>query len=82
MEANLTGLAIIGVLTTVVSFYFYLYVIVQMYMREPVEDFSDARVTPALVLALVVAAAGTLYLGILPGKLLTWTAVSALHLAN
>jgi NADH-quinone oxidoreductase subunit N len=82
VEADLTGLAIIGVLTTVVSFYFYLYVIVQMYMREPGEDFSDARVTPALVLALLVAATGTLYLGILPGRLLAWTAVSALHLAN
>jgi len=82
VESNHTGLAIIGVLTTVISFYYYLYVIVQMYMREPGEDFSDARVTPALVLALLVAATGTVYLGILPGKLLEWTSASALHLLN
>jgi NADH-quinone oxidoreductase subunit N len=82
VESNLTGLAIIGVLTTVVSFYYYLYVIVQMYMREPGEDFADARVTPALVVALLVAVGGTLYLGILPGKVLEWTSASALHLVN
>ena len=80
VEANLTGLAIIGVLTTVVSFYYYLYVIVQMYMREPGEDFADARVTPALILVLLIALSGTIYLGILPGKTLEWTAASALHL--
>lgn len=82
VESNLIGLTILGVLTTVISFYYYLYVIVQMYMREPGEDFSDAPVTPALVIALLVAATGTLYLGILPGKLLAWTAASALHLLN
>ena len=82
VESNHTGLAIIGVLTTVVSFYYYLYVIVQMYMREPGEDFSDARVTPAIAVALLIAAAGTVYLGILPDKLLEWTTASALHLLN
>ena len=79
VESNLTGLTIIGVLTTVVSFYYYLYVIVQMYMREPGEDFADARITPALSFAMFVAAAGTLYLGILPGKVLEWTTTAALH---
>src|SRR5438309_5440431 len=34
VEAKLVWLAIIGVVTTVVSFYYYLYVIVQMYMRD------------------------------------------------
>lgn len=80
VESNLTGLAVIGVLTTVVSFYYYLYVIVQMYMKEPSEDFSDARITPGLTTALLVAAAGTLYLGVLPAKILEWTAAAALHI--
>src|SRR5213594_1611159 len=35
VESNLIWLAVLGVITTVVSFYYYLYVIVQMYMREP-----------------------------------------------
>ena len=37
-------MTIIGVLTTVVSFYYYLSVIVQMYMREPKERFEGADV--------------------------------------
>lgn len=82
MESDLTSLAVIGVLTTVVSFYYYLYVIVQMYMREPSEDFADVRVNPGLTAALLAAAAATLYLGILPSRILDWTAVSALHLLH
>jgi NADH-quinone oxidoreductase subunit N len=78
VESNLVWLAVIGVLTTVVSFYYYLYVIVQMYMRDPHEEFTDARVSPALIAALGVAAFGTLYLGILPGRVLEWTAAAAL----
>jgi NADH-quinone oxidoreductase subunit N len=79
VEANLTSLAVIGVLTTVVSFYFYLYVIVQMYMKDPTEEFADAKLTPALTAALVLAAIGTLYLGLLPTRVLEWTAGAALN---
>ncbi|HET9218063.1 MAG TPA: NADH-quinone oxidoreductase subunit N [Terriglobia bacterium] len=82
VEANLTGLAVIGVITTVISFYYYLYVIVQMYMREPGEDFSDVVITPALIVVLLVAVGCTVYLGILPGRTLEWTAASALHVLN
>ena len=82
VETNRVGLAVIGVLTTVVSFYYYLYVIVQMYMREPGEDFENARVTPALVVALVVTAAITVYLGVLPSTVLEWTAAAALGGGN
>jgi NADH-quinone oxidoreductase subunit N len=78
MEANLVWLAIIGVVTTVVSFYYYLYVIVQMYMREPNEDFSDLPLAGSLKLAVAVSVAGTLYLGLLPAQVLDWTATAAL----
>src|SRR5438445_13265943 len=43
VESRLIWLAIIGVVTTVISFYYYLYIIVQMYMREPNDEFSDVR---------------------------------------
>ncbi len=55
------------------------YVIVQMYMKEPAEDFADVRMTPALGSALAIAAFGTLYLGILPTRLFEWTATAALN---
>ena len=79
VESGLVSLTVIGVLTTVVSFYYYLYVIVQMYMKEPMEEFSDLRLAIGLKIALLIAAAGTLYLGILPTRLLDWSTVAALH---
>src|SRR5437868_3754279 len=56
LESRLIWLAIIGVLTAVISFYYYLYVIVQMYMREPSEDFSDLRMPGSLRAALLLSA--------------------------
>ena len=55
VESRLVWLAIIGVVTTVVSFYYYLYILVQMYMRDPTDDFADVRVPGSLKLALAVA---------------------------
>src|SRR5215831_418519 len=70
LESRLVWLTIIGVVTTVVSFYYYLYVIVQMYMRDPKEEFSDVPLNGSVKTALLVASAGTLYFGILPARLL------------
>jgi len=79
LESRLLWLTVIGVVTTVVSFYYYLYVIVQMYMREPNEEFSDLRICGSLKAALFVSVAGTLYLGILPMRVLDWTTTAALN---
>lgn len=77
VESGLTGLAIIGVLTTVVSFYYYLHVIVEMYMHEAESSFDDIRLPPATIVVVVVAGLLTLYFGILPGGLLDWAGESA-----
>jgi NADH-quinone oxidoreductase subunit N len=64
------GLAIIGVLASVVSVYFYLRVVVMMYMSD---DISTAPVTEpsrASVFALAVPLVLTFYLGILPTRIL------------
>ena len=55
LESRLLWLAIIGVVTTVISFYYYLYVIVQMYMREPNEEFQDVTMAGGVKLALFVS---------------------------
>jgi NADH-quinone oxidoreductase subunit N len=68
LESRLVWLTIIGLFTTVISFYYYLYVIVQMYMREPHEEFSDVPLYGGVKLAILVSAIGTLYLGILPTR--------------
>jgi NADH-quinone oxidoreductase subunit N len=78
LESRLLWLAIIGVLTTVVSFYYYLYVIVQMYMRDPAEEFADVRVPASVKFALLVSVVGTLYLGVLPTTVLEWTSSATL----
>ena len=80
VASNLIWLAVIGVITTVISFYYYLHVIVQMYMHEPTEEFADLRMPASVAIALLIAAAGTIYLGILPTGVLDWT-IAAAHSA-
>jgi len=63
LNANLTWLAIIGVLTSVISAFYYLRVIVKMYL-EPGE--ADAKLPFPLSSAIALCALGTLLLGILP----------------
>ncbi len=80
IESNLVWLAIIGVLTSVVSAYFYLRIIVTMFMREPVAEpqpLSTANLGRSVALAITVI--GTLVFGILPAPLLQLvnTAVTA-----
>jgi NADH-quinone oxidoreductase subunit N len=72
LGAGRTGLVIVGVLTSVVSVYYYLAVIVRMYMAAPSPDSpkAEARPTGYLSLALALTAALTLILGIVPGQVL------------
>ena len=79
VESGLVWLTVIGVVTTVVSFYYYLYVIVQMYMKDPKEEFADLRLPGSLKLALLIAAIGVIYLGALPTRILDWSTVAALN---
>ncbi len=66
VEGGLGWLAIVGVLTSVISAFFYLRVIVDMTMREPERE-TPNRIYPASVTALAVTALGTLILGVWPG---------------
>ncbi len=69
--ANLVWLAIIGVLTSVVSAYFYLRIIVTMFMREPAADAQPLSLSHVgRTAALAITAVATLFLGILPAPLL------------
>jgi NADH-quinone oxidoreductase subunit N len=66
VTGNLGWLALVGVVTSVISAFFYLRVIVEMTMREPKRASPD-RVYPALVTTLAVTALGALMLGVWPG---------------
>lgn len=70
------GLAIIGMLSSVVSVFFYLRIVVMMFMTE-----RDARPVPAPITAvaytgLALSAAGVLYLGVLPTAVIDFAQAS------
>jgi len=76
VKAGYAWLAIIGVLTSVVSVFFYLRVVVMMYMT-PGESAVRLPSIPRMAgLALVVSALLIFYLGILPTRVLDWAAAS------
>lgn len=73
VRAGHIGLAILAVVCSVVSAFFYLRVAVLMYMTEP-EGLAPGRFPAAVSAALAVAAFVTIIGGIFPGTLATWTA--------
>ncbi len=64
VQAGLFGLAIIGVLTSVVSAFYYMRVVVNMYLRDSSADAQPALETPYVRWAINIALAGTLVFGI------------------
>jgi NADH-quinone oxidoreductase subunit N len=66
VEAGYVNLAVILAVTTLVSYWYYLRVIVTMYMKPEVEAMGKIAWGPALRLALAICAFVTVYLGILP----------------
>jgi NADH-quinone oxidoreductase subunit N len=80
LQANLVGLTIIGVLNSAVGAYYYLRIIVMMYMREARQEVPATPVPPALGAALAISVAATLYLGLLPGRILEYASRSAAEL--
>lgn len=79
VESQLWTLSVILVLTTVLSYYYYLRVAWYMWMRSAAQGESEVRIWAPIPLrmTLVVSAAIILYLGILPGGLLEGAMASA-----
>jgi NADH-quinone oxidoreductase subunit N len=71
VQQGLISLAVLGVLTSVVSVFFYLRIVVMMYMTD---DHAPAGrpAAPRIALAgMLLALIAVFYLGVLPGRLLT-----------
>jgi NADH-quinone oxidoreductase subunit N len=67
LESHLVWLTVLGLLNSAVAAYYYLRILVMMYMREPGEAATRAEaLSPSLGAALLLPAAGTLFLGIFP----------------
>jgi len=77
IEGGFIGLAIIGVLTSLVSAYYYLRVVVYMYMREGEPQATSER---WVSLTAGVAAIATVVLSVFATPLLTWASQAVLLL--
>lgn len=77
MDAGYIGLAVVGVLNSALSVYYYLRVVVFMWSEAPETDPAAARLSPALVAVLMVAGAGTILLGVYPRLLFELAGASA-----
>ena len=69
IQSNLTWLAIIGVLSSVISVYFYIRVVVVMYFKDASEDFK-IDVSSYSLAAVIITALLVLVFGILPDTLM------------
>ncbi|PYR09106.1 MAG: NADH-quinone oxidoreductase subunit N [Acidobacteria bacterium] len=76
VKAGDNALAIIGVLTSVVSVFFYLRIVVMMYMTSSSQPVRFPAVPKIASVALAVSAILIFYLGILPTRVLDWAAES------
>lgn len=70
LRANLIWLTLIGVVNSAIGAYYYLRIIVVMYMRESRKEVPVTRISFGVATALTVSIIATLYLGLLPNRVL------------
>jgi NADH-quinone oxidoreductase subunit N len=76
VRAGQFSLAIVGVLTSVVSVFFYLRIVVMMYMTDQRETAAGPRIPGTALAALSLSAVILFYLGVLPTRVLDLAARS------
>ena len=74
---RLVWLVVLAAINSVIGAYYYLRVIVAMYFWDPNNEWTPAPVHAPMLIALLLAALGTLYLGILPNRVMEWALASA-----
>ena len=77
LQSNLVGLTIIGVINSAIAAYYYLRVIVYMYMRPERTEAPVARIPAGLGIGLAISLIATIYLGVLPSRVLDYALQSA-----
>lgn len=82
LQANLVGLTIIGVLNSAIGAYYYLRIIVVMYMQEAKNETPVFPVPAGVATALAMSVAATIYLGVLPGRVLEYVSRSVAELSR
>ena len=82
VEAGYIGLAVIAVLNSALSLYYYIRVVVFMWVERDETAPQPFAVSPALVVVLAVSVAGTVLLGLYPGPAFELAAASAASLGR
>jgi len=77
LQSNLVGLTIIGVINSAIAAYYYLRVIVYMYMREPRTETPMVPLPMTVGFSLAAGVVATLYLGVLPNRVLEYALAGA-----
>lgn len=77
LKANLIWLTLIGVVNSAIGSYYYLRIIVVMYMREARKEVPVTPIPVGLGVALALTIVATLYLGMLPNRVLQYARQSA-----
>lgn len=78
LQSNLVWLVVIAVINSAIAAYYYLRIIVVMYMRDAREPAPPVEhVSAPLGVALALSAAATIYLGVLPGRVLDYASRGA-----
>ena len=78
IKAGYTWQAVVGVITSAISLYYYFGLVVNMYLKPSDKDSQEPLQAPALVGAIAVCAAITLLLGLLPDWLVSMASESIL----
>lgn len=81
VEAGWTWVAVVGVLTSAISLYYYMGIVVQMYLKNSEEDTPVPLRAPLLGATLVLCAVATVILGIFPGFVVDFAKSSLLPIA-
>jgi NADH-quinone oxidoreductase subunit N len=72
-------LAIIGVMNSLVSVWYYINVVVTMYMMPESDTKSEIVLSPSLLVAIMVALAGTIQLGVIPNIWIKLADIAGVH---
>jgi NADH-quinone oxidoreductase subunit N len=80
VHSHLIWLAVLLGLNSIIGAYYYLRVIIAMYMREPKREFSAEKVPFGVAAVLTLTAAGTLYLGLFPSRVMEFAIQAAQYI--
>jgi len=80
VQAGWTWVAVVGVLTSAISLFYYFRIVVYMYLKEPTQATPVPLRAPALVAAIAFCAVATLVLGLYPEPFIQMAKASLLPL--